>query len=715
MADERVQLKREEVVGNEVVMGNINPKTTTKSVDDSSTGARLDQTIDRMWNTINNKLSRIVNSVNGRTGVVVLRASDVGLGNVDNVSFGDIKEWVINQMNIMFGNKRIKLLGSLHDVDALIETNDEIYKDSPYFTEHGYNDDKKSYIGYIYLDPDDDTLKHTYLPINTVGYTDNSIIYDEKIGDKDFRGGGLSVNIWKYEDALEIYEGINKEDSGLRINREKLANGTLYHFEGMYGNGQTSDENALLYFDPTTTPTTATPVQVFIDDIPVSSNLKIRNKTINLADLIICDFKDYRVSDDNGVYSVPSGMVGELMCRNQCLGRVVTVPDEDKMIDYYRINFYSLKPNVGWGIQHVDNHKNGVNTSSELGIKLTEGTFQKPDGSYTSMSNMSGLQVYKSDTDPNTENISEDIKIPDDARITVLPQGPTNVFGNGFDGGLMITPDMSMCVIPQDYYSSESPNRVVRNWYSQSPNELVDMNSNKGSISSSSLIGVNLMKIVDDLEKNTDGKMRFANMSGLRVTSASDTIEHPSWYGSTFNDYMNEKNKYGGTTEFFADPKYYKNSGGLSVNVGDYLEIGMSTFNVNPDLYYDGGKVNVRIGKGLSGKNNRIIADIADVEKSLKLSDGLLEPFSAVGVFVNAGLIRDEEDQTISANISGHGLKIYHDDSKFTDENIVSGYLRNNTMYRDPDTDDRIITPVDENIYYYDYITNRIYIHKNDK
>lgn len=95
----RVQLNREEIVGNEVVLSEIAPKTNTESVDDSAKGTKLSQTLEKIWNDINNKLSREVNSVNGRTGVVVINAADVGLGNVDDVSFDDIKKWVIEDSN----------------------------------------------------------------------------------------------------------------------------------------------------------------------------------------------------------------------------------------------------------------------------------------------------------------------------------------------------------------------------------------------------------------------------------------------------------------------------------------------------------------------------------------------------------------------------------------------------------------------------------------
>ena len=115
---DNIQLKQEEIVGNEVVLSDINPKTSSNSVTDSATGVQLNETLEKMWNSINNKLTRIVNSVNGRTGVVVLRSEDVGLGNVDNVSFGDIKQWVIDLLTTEFGNKRFKLFEDFSQLDV---------------------------------------------------------------------------------------------------------------------------------------------------------------------------------------------------------------------------------------------------------------------------------------------------------------------------------------------------------------------------------------------------------------------------------------------------------------------------------------------------------------------------------------------------------------------------------------------------------------------
>ena len=218
--NDRVQLKQEEVVGSEVVLKDINPKTSSKSVDDSTTGVPLDKTIERIWNAINNKLSRIVNSVNGRTGVVVLNSEDVGLGNVDNVSFADIKEWVINKLKQEFGNKRIRLYDDMAGLAQDIALNDESIRDSAFYCDHQDENERRACIGYIYWDEGESRLSYMAKYINTIGSTDNSIIYNEKLGTvengdvRDYTGGKIGVNIYKGEEVLELYNGGNKNESG---------------------------------------------------------------------------------------------------------------------------------------------------------------------------------------------------------------------------------------------------------------------------------------------------------------------------------------------------------------------------------------------------------------------------------------------------------------------------------------------------------------------
>lgn len=329
MSKDRVQLKQEKIVGNEVVLENINPKSKTNSIDDPSTGIPLNQTLDRIWNSINNKLSRVVNSVNGRTGVVVLKASDVGLGNVDNVSVSDIKQWVIQKLTEEFGNKRIKLFDSLQQVDDLVAANDLVNQNAAFYAKTGHANDSKSYIGYIYLDQGTSQLAYASKAINTIGFTDDSMLYNESVNGVNMSGGGIGINIWKYEDALKVYHGANKSESGLYIDRTALG-GAFHQFEGVYGDGTSIDENALLYYDTTSIPPTAKTVQIFINDVQLNLGLKLRKTGLNINDLILCNFKDYRV---DGVAA--TGMKEELMCRNTSIGKITAVPTDDPGRDFY--------------------------------------------------------------------------------------------------------------------------------------------------------------------------------------------------------------------------------------------------------------------------------------------------------------------------------------------------------------------------------------------
>ena len=225
--EDNVQLREEEIVGDEVVLSDIYPKTNTSSVVDDISGTTLNETLDRIQEKINNKLSRVVNSVNGRTGVVVLDSEDVGLGNVDNVSFSDIKGWVINLLVSEFANKRIALLNSLDEADAIANENKEANRDRPFFAQSGYLNlrDKKSYIGYFYYDDSVKKLKITYRSINTIGSTDGSLIYDTSVGN-------LMVRIKSTEKALRVSQDLS--DPGLYIDKSNMMP-TIRYFDGVWG------------------------------------------------------------------------------------------------------------------------------------------------------------------------------------------------------------------------------------------------------------------------------------------------------------------------------------------------------------------------------------------------------------------------------------------------------------------------------------------------
>lgn len=154
--DKQVQLKRETLLDDAVVLEDVFPKTKTDAVIDSESGMTLSQALDTILTAINNKLSRNVNSVNGRSGVVILDSSDVGLENVDNVSTADIKAWVINFVADQFHDKRLILRTYYSDIQALIETNNDVYDGVPFVCEHltEESNDHTMVIGVMYKDGD---------------------------------------------------------------------------------------------------------------------------------------------------------------------------------------------------------------------------------------------------------------------------------------------------------------------------------------------------------------------------------------------------------------------------------------------------------------------------------------------------------------------------------------------------------------------------------
>ena len=631
--NDRVQLKREETVGDDVVLSDINPKTNTQSIDDSVSGDSLDKTLDRMWQSINNKLSRIVNSVNGRTGVVVLSPEDVGLDQVDNVSLSDIKKWVINRLTQEFNNKRIALFDTLNDVRTYISDNDESHKDKPFYSHHGFDGDDRAYIGYIWWDEGKRTLDETHMVIDTVGRTDNSIIYNEDINDRNLSGGGIGVNIWKYEDALELYNDASggKADSGLRINKDKII-GNLYHFDGVYGNGESDDTEALLWYT-TGVPTDAESAIIYLDGSPVKEKMWTLSSTVatfylrletwstprfKIGDLILCDFKDYTVDK-----TVPVGMNPDLMNRNPMIGMVVDIPSEATGSTSYRIDFYTIGVYAGWGLierkaprrspeytEYTNSHK-----YRSLDILLARGMIaQEPTSSY----NMSGMTIVKKRSDPG----------PDVSPTTgniILPSGKTNVMSDAgkYEGGIRVNTDASLCIIPYNLCGKEwipgvSDSCIAANWRANIEHVYDAGEASLGAEidgSGASGIGINLLKatttgeVINDAAYNELGvyNYRFTNLSGLRVSNSDQRLTR-EFLG------LSETDITGITDESTGPVIDASTSGGLSVNVGKYLEIKPGDIPEHYTDYYDGGKVNVRINteKGLIGNDNNQIELNAD-------------------------------------------------------------------------------------------------------
>lgn len=572
MAQEKIQLKREEVVGDDVVLEDIYPKTKTNSITDSAKGTSLDQTISRMWNSINNKLNRVVNSVNGRTGVVVLDASDVGLGNVDDVSFADIKQWVIDNMADIVNGKRLMVEQYLSDILTIVEEGDIAYADVPFFTEEGIegSGDKLSYIGFMYWDEDLNKLNYKSRPIRVVGYTDGSIIYNTSTADsRDFRGGGLGVNIWRGQSILKLkQDGESLLDQGLYIDEDKLKSDVKY-FKGVYGDPENpADESALLYLD-SYAPSDAS-IMIFrskdTGSIWRPDEVLYTKQTFKLGDIIYCDFSSEGCIVSNG--TIMTGVKSWLIDRQPCWGTVTQIPVEDN--NSYTIEFVEVKPLVGNGLRYVPLHKHtdgfleddfdsskiGISTLRDKGVSI----------------NYSGISILSSI--PTDDDELHDIIPPNYA--VQLPLGTITFGDTGYisnvDMGdsMMINLSDSLCMIPKNILESEWK---LMNWPENISGGFVDGTHNS-SADLGTFIGVNLNKKISISyphgSSSTTGYY-VSNISGLRI----DSPEKIDGYS----------------------PASYHTSGGLSVNTGKFLSITEPSdpYTTTTEQFYDYGKINVNI------------------------------------------------------------------------------------------------------------------------
>lgn len=564
-----VQLKESEIVGNEVVLSDIFPKTETPAVYDPSSGGQLAEVLSDMWNSINNKLSRIVNSVNNKTGVVVLDANDVGLGNVDNISFADIKKWVIQKIREEFDYKKLKLYDSKNDLDNAIASNDLNLNDSPFFVNRWTNVDVRSYIGYIYLL--EDTLTYAYVPINTIGAHDETINYDK---------GNLSVNISSYEDALKVYNTFaTPEENGLYIDKTKIA-GTIHFYDCIYGNdGSGTGPTALLRLN-NDSDLTYPRVKIYInnvDIIPTAEPVtRLNILTLHQNDIIICNMgfptKKYHPltskPDDwdtyyynyyirrNGVYEpmaeqdeTPTFVTGEyykqsqisydptrynmdLINYNTAIGFIESYPDNPTTSNPVVIKLYTFESKAGEGLNMVKPGKyiGGAVPNDAMENRpgrLNINQFHGHSVLYRSAPlDMSGLTTIKSldDFSSNLKNSNFALNYNINESTIVTPDGVTSCIENGqlgnFKPGIRINTDLSLSLEANYEYSQvdsdkhASGSHAVCNWFVPSPTDT------KNNIS---YLGINLAKATkyridpETSKPETVGVKQFTNISGLRV------------------------------------------------------------------------------------------------------------------------------------------------------------------------------------------------------
>jgi hypothetical protein len=219
--DKNVQLKEEEIVGQETVLSDIYPRTDTSSVEDNRTGENLDVTIAQIYEAINNKLTRVVNSVNGKSGSLVLTQGDVGLSNVDNVSFDTIKSWTIDAVTNAFSDKNLLLVKNQEALSSLLNYGDPSYNHASYFATNWSTYDLRPSIGKIRVPNPDDSespYKVSSRMLNTIEKTDNAFKYDK---------GSLILNLAPDQKSLVI------GTDGLRIDPDTLRR-HIFTFENFY-------------------------------------------------------------------------------------------------------------------------------------------------------------------------------------------------------------------------------------------------------------------------------------------------------------------------------------------------------------------------------------------------------------------------------------------------------------------------------------------------
>lgn len=642
MAESQVQLKREEIVGDEVILTDVAPRTNTESVSDLSNGLPLDESLIRIWNAINNKLYRVVNSVNGRTGVIVLSAKDVGLSNVDNVSFKDIQDWVLEQIEKLFGAHSFKLYESMDSVNIDNSTNDKMLAGIGFFASSGFAaaNDNLAYIGRFYWDEGTDHIAYECMPINIISATDASMIYNEKIGDKDYTGGKLGVNIWKDEDALEIYEGLSnvpgdpKGNSGLRINKEKVVPNILL-MEGVYGSDPERPgeaEDAWLYTQPPAYENERVQVDIYYDDRKLDSENKIyAKKILKYHDIIVCHFANMYTDSDNNLLD---GVSGELIGLHTGIGVVTRVDKRtDGTVSSYEVRFYSTKPRVGYGLKyyhgtiarHYDddtpvrspmlriNTPYGVMTTTTIDWEQLDTIEKFEDPNKFIPDNISGF-VIRPNADQRNEHNYESPLIDEFLNEYInTPNGPLRVYHPAFNkdkhtnyDGIAIGTDASISIMPIESYAKpmefvyndeENPSehiqyngcRMVRNWKSEA-----DFYFSGNDYVSGSMIGINLDKALFNVEtRNNYRGYEFSNLSGLRINPASKSVDLSKLGVDYSLDDLPEQFSQSAT------------SGGLAINVGKFLKIEPGDFYLHYNEYYDGGKLTINCGDGLgeTGEN----------------------------------------------------------------------------------------------------------------
>ena len=690
----KVQLKEEELIGNEVVLTDILPNTDTDSVNDNSSGESLDVTLEHMWEAINNKLTRSVNSVNGRSGVVELDASDVGLGNVDDISFAEIKQWMIERLDEEFYAHRPALFESMSDVNTIISNNDRTYENRLFYAFSGFHgrqtddataevDDNLAYIGFFRYNQGTQQMEIVYKTIKVVGKTDSSLTYSTNEND----GGLLKVHIHKDEKALYLEEGLNEETSGLRIRKQYLG-GKIYMFYGAFYLTPLEIMNLKLPENcPSNPPTSKYPfdstsslketwasgflVEFDSDNAGPEVAILINGHETYLTgyrllndyedmfvenDTIVCYFNPYVDASTNRMMSGKNEQY--LILRQPAIGTCKWITRSGNKTLSITFNALTV-PYTTWGIGYSNTHyKQSAYEDNQLSVQFPEFVTDadpniKPSVSpinVISRPNQYNIDTYSSLVDPPT---SPDEKLT----YVITPSGPKQMYDDPSlrKGGMFLQTDFSLCIMPIASYgaakSSADTSKNISNWGISTPHPNID-NGYSGFMHRSTFLGVNLAKAT--LTENSQSK--FIPLSGLVTLGSRDGVGDDNKRNTIFpkteedifhslglywSDSDNNKDRQRLTDigiDFSDDNENITLSGGLQVNVGNCLEIFPDEIPENAKDYYQRGKVNVRLGNGLKNDGeNRITLNIAE--------DG--------------GIEIDEEDGKIYCSIGAASLNAF--------------------------------------------------------
>lgn len=651
--EKNVQLKEEEIVGQETVLSDIYPRTSTSSVEDETTGENMDVVLGRIYEMIHDKLTRNVNSVNGRAGAVVLTSKDVGLNNVDNISFDDIKTWSLEAIDDAFANRNFlyfSTMDRLHDTLAVYVPSE--HNNMSYFINKKSEYDKRPIIGRIKFDDSSGEPIISDRELNTVEDTNDGLTYDNGI---------LNLKLADGQVGLEI------TSTGLRIDATALKRG-VQMYETFYTMDNSQEEQS----------SDASIIEqsggFLLDDVdgPIDGNggllsrIYIGNRLIQTASgssnfYVHPDYEEIIEPNNLIIISGPPStnvrtdmfddnhFTPSLKYSGPLIG-YMEIEQDPSDNDIRVFHFVPFSPMVGYGLMDPVSYpwEGNYNFQNAISVNLLiDEDFDKtvPGANNDTRVSYSNLQAvsssyapYDTTVDENPTRVSVDLVNENKTMNYIMtPEGRKNMFhvaqesnNNMRKGGMFVPTDSSLCAIPYSKYGydvtseeGDEQSSAYQNYFASTPYYLdeVTVNNHPGFMNSPTFLGINLLKGT----YSNGGSKAAIPLSGLRIVDpGKDFGKHEfgiSWelLGLNYDadhervlhhiyEHTGEKVKPIDDSPISIDLSELELSGGLMVNVGKGLEILPEGIADNGVTYARMGKVSVRIGEGLDfDKYNRLV------------------------------------------------------------------------------------------------------------